>query len=102
MVVMPPMMVVMVPMVVMAMMPAMMAMVMVIETRRRVVAGAGVIALFDPAPAVPDRPADHSHILNQPALAGEARLDGPRQGLRAAPGKGAREGEGGGEQHATH
>lgn len=96
------MMVVVVPMMVMAMMPAMVAMVMVIEARRRVVAGAGVIALLNPAPAVPDRPADHSHVLNQPALAGETGLDGPRQGLRAAPGNGAREGEGGGEHQATH
>lgn len=83
--------VVMPPMVVMV--PAMRAMMMVvIEAWRRivagrcVVAGASVIALLNPAPAVPDWPADHSDILDQAILAGDAGMGGPRQGLRAASG----------------
>lgn len=94
-VVVPPMMVV---------MPAMRAVMVVvmIETRRRIVARTGVIALLNPAPAVPDRPADHPYVLDHASLAGDAGMGGPRQGLRAASGKGARQGDGGGEHHATH
>lgn len=96
--------VVVMPAVVVVMMPALRAMMMVvvIEARGGIVAGACVVALLNPAPAVPDRTADHADILDQAILAGDAGMSGPRQGLRAASGKGARQGDGGGEQHATH
>jgi hypothetical protein len=99
--------VMMVPVVMMMMMmmmgPPVVPVVMMIEARRCVVAGAGVIALTDPLPAVPDRAAGVCHILDEATgVAGEARVGCPRQGLRATSGKRARESQDSSKHQATH
>ena len=58
-------------------MPAVMMMVVVM-----VVPAADPKALLDPAPAVPDRTADVTNVLNQVVLRGGTQSAGPGQGHR--------------------
>jgi hypothetical protein len=92
--------VVMMPVMVMAMMVVVMVMpvpaVAVNEPR------AGVIALLDPAPAVPDRPADQGNRLAKPVVGCHAGNRRARQGLRAAAGKRSRGRHDCCEHQATH
>lgn len=75
--------VVMAPMVVV---PRMVVMVVVMPPR------ASPMAIFDPAPAVPDRAADVADVLNKSALGRGSKSGGARQGqrFRAAGDKGRR------------
>ena len=65
-------------------------------------AWAGVVALLNPAPAVPDRSADQGDRLGKAVLSGNPGNRRARQGLGAAAGQRSRKCHSGGEHQATH
>ncbi len=77
-------------------------MMVVVPVMVPVNARAGVVALINPAPAVPDRAAYQGDRLGKAVLSGNAGNRCARQGLGAAACHRSRNCQNGGEHQATH